>query len=62
MGSDGLRSFAARKVGKDLAAQTAGSPHGPWRIARRSVALSFALSNAYFQSLGLPTLAARPTA
>ena len=60
----GKRRFAelrARKVGKDLAAQTAGSPHGPWRIAR-SPALSFALPNAYFQSLGLPTLAARPTA
>jgi RNA-directed DNA polymerase len=60
----GKRRFAelrARKVGKDLAAQTAGSPHGPWRIAR-SPALSFALPNAYFQSLGLPTLAVRPTA
>lgn len=60
----GKRRFAelrARKVGKDLAAQTAGSPHGPWRIAR-SPALSFALPNTYFQSLGLPTLVARPTA
>jgi len=58
----GKRRFAelrARQVGKDLAAQTAGSPHGPWRLAR-SPALSFALPNAYFQSLGLPTLAARP--
>jgi RNA-directed DNA polymerase len=60
----GKRRFAelrARKVGKDLAAQTAGSPHGPWRIAR-SPALSFALPNAYFQSLGLPILVVRPTA
>jgi RNA-directed DNA polymerase len=60
----GKRRFAelrARGVGKDLAAQTAGSPHGPWRIAR-SPALSFALPNAYFQSLGLPTLAVQPTA
>src|SRR5271157_953018 len=58
----GKRRFAElrkRKVGKDLAAQTAGSPHGPWRIAR-SPALSFALPNAYFRSLGLPTLVARP--
>jgi RNA-directed DNA polymerase len=60
----GKRRFAelrARKVGEDLAARTAGSPHGPWRIAR-SPALSVALPTAYFQSLGLPTLAARPTA
>jgi len=60
----GKRRFAElrkRKVGKDLAAQTAGSPHGPWRIAR-SPALSFALPNAYFRSLGLPTLVARPPA
>jgi RNA-directed DNA polymerase len=59
----GKRRFAelrSRDVGKDLAAQTAGSPHGPWRIAR-SPALSFALPNAYFQSLGLPTLVVRPT-
>ncbi len=59
----GKRRFAElrlRDVGKDLAAQTAGSPHGPWRIAR-SPALSFALPNAYFQSLGLPTLVVRPT-
>jgi RNA-directed DNA polymerase len=41
-----------RGVGKDLAAQTAGSPHGPWRVAN-SPALSFALPIAYFDSLGL---------
>jgi RNA-directed DNA polymerase len=60
----GKRRFAelrARNVGKDLAAQTAGSPHGPWRLAR-SPALNYALPNVYFQSLGLPTLVARPTA
>jgi len=45
-----------RNVGKRLAAQTAGSCHGPWRIAR-SPALSFALPNAYFTSVGLPKLA-----
>jgi RNA-directed DNA polymerase len=43
-------------VGRDLAAKTAGSAHGPWRLSR-SPALSFALPNAYFISLGLPTLA-----
>lgn len=42
-------------VGKDLAAQTAGSPHGPWRISR-SPALSYAFPNAYFTALGLPSL------
>lgn len=50
-----------RGVGKDLAAQTAGSCHGPWRLSK-SPALSFAMPNAYWHSLGLPTLAARPTA
>lgn len=45
----------ARGVIKDLAAQTAGSPHGSWRISR-SPALSFAFPNAYFETLGLPSL------
>ena len=44
-----------RDVGKDLAAQTAGSPHGPWHLSR-SPALSYALPSAYFDSLGLPRL------
>jgi RNA-directed DNA polymerase len=44
-----------RGVGKDLAAQTVGSAHGPWRLAN-SPALSFALPNAYFDSLGIPRL------
>jgi RNA-directed DNA polymerase len=47
-----------RGVGRDLAAQTAGSAHGPWHLSR-SPALSYALPNAYFISLGLPTLAPR---
>jgi RNA-directed DNA polymerase len=38
-----------------LASQTAGSGRGPWHLAR-SKALSVGLSNAYFKSLGLPTL------
>src|SRR6266480_1394808 len=42
-------------IGKDLAAQTAGSPHGPWRLAN-SPALQCALPLAYFDSLGLPRL------
>ena len=45
-----------RNVGRDLAAQTAGSCHGPWRISK-SPALHFALPTAYFVSLGVPTLA-----
>jgi RNA-directed DNA polymerase len=45
-----------RGVGIDLAAQTAGSPHGPWRLAD-SPALHVALPNAYFDSLGIPRLA-----
>ena len=44
-----------RNIGADLARQTAGSPHGPWRLAD-SPALQSALSVAYFDSLGLPRL------
>jgi RNA-directed DNA polymerase len=44
-----------RGVGKDLAAKAAGSAHGPWRLAN-SLALTLALPNAYFDSLGLPRL------
>jgi len=54
----GSRRFAElrkRGIGRDLAAQTAGSPHGPWRLAN-SPALGFALPNAYFDSLGIPRL------
>jgi len=42
-------------VGRDLAAQTAGSPHGPWRLSN-SPALTFALPNAFFTSLGFAPL------
>jgi hypothetical protein len=38
-------------VGTALAAQTAASAHGPWRLAN-SPALAVALPNAYFDSLG----------
>jgi RNA-directed DNA polymerase len=60
----GRKRFAEltrRGVGKDLAAQTAGSPHGPWRLAR-SPALSLALPNDYLARLGLPCLLLRLTA
>jgi RNA-directed DNA polymerase len=46
-----------RGVGRDLAARTAGSPHGPWRLAN-SPALAIALPNAFFGSLGLAPVAA----
>jgi RNA-directed DNA polymerase len=45
-----------RGVSFDLAATTVASPHGPWRLAN-SPALSIALPNAYFDSLGIPRLA-----
>ncbi len=44
-----------RNIGHALAAQTAGSPHGPWRLAD-SPGLHAALPIAYFDSLGLPRL------
>jgi RNA-directed DNA polymerase len=47
-----------RGVGSALAAKTAGSAHGPWRLAN-SPALAIALPNAYFDSLGLPRLVAQ---
>jgi RNA-directed DNA polymerase len=43
-------------VGRDLAAQTAGSPHGPWRLSN-SPALAIALPTACFSSLGLRSVA-----
>jgi len=45
------------KLGVDaaLAAPTAGSPHGPWRISN-SPALALAFPNASFASLGFPSL------
>ncbi len=57
-GSVRFAELRKRDVGKDLAAQTAGSAHGPWRLAK-SPALSFALPNAYFDSLGIPRLTVR---
>jgi RNA-directed DNA polymerase len=60
----GKKRFAElrkRGVGKDLAAQTAGSTHGPWRISR-SPALSYAFPNTYFAKLGLAMLIDRTIA
>jgi RNA-directed DNA polymerase len=47
-----------RGVRPELAAKTAGSAHGPWRLAD-SPALHIALPNAYFDSLGIPGLTVR---
>jgi len=47
-----------RGVNPRLAATTAGSAHGPWRLAL-SKALALALPNVYFDSLGLPRLTVR---
>ena len=60
----GKKRFAKLRklgVGKDLAAQTAGSAHGPWRVSR-SPALSYALPNMYFSTLGLAQLIDWPNA
>ncbi len=54
-GSVRFAELRKRGVGKDLAAQTAGNAHGPWRLAN-SPALAKALPNAYFDSLGIPRL------
>jgi RNA-directed DNA polymerase len=48
-----------RGVGRDLAAQTAGSPHGPWRLSN-SPALTIALPNAFLRSIHLAQLAPAP--
>jgi RNA-directed DNA polymerase len=51
----GTRRFVElrkRDIGRALAAQTTGSPHGPWRLAH-SPALLYAFPNSYFDSLSL---------
>jgi RNA-directed DNA polymerase len=55
-----VRFAELRKRGVDtrLAAQPAGSAHGPWRLAN-SPALALALPNAYFDVLGIPRLTVR---
>ena len=51
-----------RGVGRELAAKTAGSAHGPWRLSN-SPALAKALSNDYFlNTLGIQSLATGRTA
>ncbi len=54
-GSVRFAELTPRGVDAELAAQTAGSAHGPWRLAE-SPGLHIALPHAYFVSLGLPQL------
>ena len=54
-GSVRFAELTKRGLSKDLAASTAGSAHGPWRLSN-SPALAIALPNAYLTSLGLPSL------
>jgi RNA-directed DNA polymerase len=49
-------ALLASGVSERLASNTAGSSHGAWYLARAK-ALSVGLPNAYFKSLGLPSLA-----
>ena len=55
-GRNRFEELRSRGVAQDLAACTAGSAHGPWRISR-SQALRYAFPNAFFKKLGLPALA-----
>jgi RNA-directed DNA polymerase len=54
-GKTRYRNLRRRGVDHGLAARTAGSAHGPWRLSD-SKALHVALPNAHFVSLGLPPL------
>ena len=56
-GPNRFAELRRRGVGPVLAAKTASSPKGPWRLSN-SPALAIALSNAVFKSLGLATVEA----
>lgn len=60
-GSTRFAELRRRGVGRDLAAQTVGNPHGPWRLAN-SPALTRALPNGFFASLGLASVAPQRSA
>lgn len=49
------KELRKRNVEHNLAARTAGSPHGAWRLSN-SPALNIAFPNRYFAALGIPTL------
>ncbi len=50
-----FRELRRRGISKALAAQSAGSAHGPYRLSR-SPALSYAFPGVHFRSMGLPRL------
>ena len=52
-----VRKSRTERVRKALAAKTASSAHGPWRVSL-SPALCIALPNAFFDRLGLASVAA----
>jgi RNA-directed DNA polymerase len=55
-GATKFAELRRRNVSRDLAAQTAASAHGAWRLSK-SPALHYAFPTAFFTSLGLPKLA-----
>src|ERR1700739_3553170 len=55
-GNTRFAELRRRGVGRDLAATTAGSPHGPWRLSH-SPALSPPLPNAHLRSLRVTPIA-----
>ena len=57
-GTTRFAELRKRGMKRDLAAKTAGSGLGPWRLAD-SPGLHIALPNAYFDSLGIPRLTVR---
>ncbi len=61
MGGLGMRNCADLGVSHFHAAVAAGSAPGFWRMARH-VAVQQALSNAFFDSIGLPRVLTSPTA
>ena len=56
-GTRRFRELIKRGIQKDLAAQTVGSPHGPWRIAN-SPAMAKAFPIRFFDQQGIPRLVA----
>ncbi|WP_407117409.1 group II intron reverse transcriptase/maturase [Bradyrhizobium sp. LMG 9283] len=60
-GSTRFAELRRRGIGRNLAAQTVGNPHGPWRLAN-SPALTIAMPIAFFRALGLASVAAQQPA
>ena len=58
-GKNKFAELRKRNVSRDLAAQTAGSCHGPWRISK-SPALHIAFPTDFLMSLGIPRLTPKP--